>query len=202
MTIGPYDLIHQKDKRPSGEAPQAAARLDLHSVVFLLRERRLFLLMQSYLYRDPGFQIRAFLLNGDPADYVRTPLTPAWQKRVENLSDLLRRITAQTGTLPVILVYSPERAQAALAALHHQPDGVDPFVLGKALNAAATRNGVRFVDSTPAFAAAPDFQSLFYLTDGHPREGGHAALASVVEQALLTEPAFAACRGSLQVTRQ
>lgn len=65
--------------------------------------------------------------------------------------------------------------------------------MGSALNTEAARHGVRFFDTTKAFAAAPDFQSLFYLTDGHPQAGGHAVLANVMEQALLAEPMFATC---------
>nr|WP_294518299.1 hypothetical protein [uncultured Rhodopila sp.] len=200
MTIGPYDLIHQKDPPPTAGGQVAPEPLNLRSAVNLLRESRLFLLMQYYLYRDPAFQIRAFLLNRDPADYVRVPLSAAWRQRVQQAGELLHRITAETAPagVPVLLVYIPERAQAALAALKGEPPGVDPFVLGSALQTAASKAGVQFFDATRAFAEAPDFQSLFYLTDGHPREGGHAALAAVVEQGLLAEPPFSRCRGYTQ----
>ena len=166
----------------------------------MLRESRLFLVMQSYLYRDPAFQIRAFLLNGDPADYVRRPLSAIWRQRVEEVGDLLRRITAETSPagVPMLLVYVPERAQSAMAAMRSAPPGVDPFVLTAALDDVARRNGVRFLDGTPAFANAPDFYSLYYLTDGHPRDGGHAALAGVIEQGLLAEAAFSRCHDYAQ----
>jgi hypothetical protein len=202
MTIGPYDLIHLKDPPPSATGQEPQKRLNLRSAVTMLRESRRFLLTQHYLYRDPAFQIRAFLLNGDPADYVRRPLSPLWHQRVEDLGDLLRRITAETSPagVPVALVYVPERAQAAMAAMKSEPPGVDPFVLTAALDDVARRNEVRFLDGTPAFADAPDFYSLYYLTEGHLRDGGHAALASVVEQGLLAERAFARCRGYSQAT--
>ena len=193
MTIGPFDLIHLKDPPLVAGKPAPAPHLNLRVAVNLLRSSRLFLLMQYYLYRDPAFQVRAFLLNGDPADYVRKPLSPLWQQRVADLGDLLGRITAKAGSVPVLLVFIPERAQVALAGPVADPPGIDPFILGSALEKVAADHGVRFFDSTAAFAAAPDFQSLFYLTDGHPREGGHAALAGVVDQALLSEPAFARC---------
>jgi hypothetical protein len=194
MTIGPYDLIHLKDPPPA--ADPEPERIDLRWFVGRLRESRLFLMVQYQLYRDPAFQVRAFLLNGDAADYVRDPLTPLWRQRVADLGDLLGRITAQAGTVPVLLVYIPERAQAALAAMRADPPGVDPYVLPKALAATAAAHGVTLLDATKAFAAAPDFQSLFYLTDGHPREGGHAALAGAIDTALRREPAFAACTRS------
>ncbi len=202
MTIGPYDLIHLKDPPPSTGGQQQPERPNLRSAVNLLRSSRLFLVMQYYLYRDPAFQIRAFLLNGDPADYVRRPLSAVWRQRVDDFGDLLHRITAETAPagVPVLLVYVPERAQAAMAAMQSEPPGVDPFVLTAALDDVARRNGVQFLDGTPAFAHAPDFYSLYYLTDGHLRDGGHAALAGVFEQGLLAEPAFARCRGYVQAT--
>ncbi|WP_428485566.1 SGNH/GDSL hydrolase family protein [Rhodopila sp.] len=196
MTVGPYDMIHLKDKEATRGDAIPPARFKLRDLVTLLRDSRLFLVMQAYLYRDPAFNIRAFLLNGDPADYVRTPLSAAWRQRVSDIGDLLGRITAQTtpAHVPVLLFYIPERAQAALAALPSDPAGVDPLALGAALKAVAARHGVQLFDSTRAFASGPDFESLYYLTDGHPREGGHAALAGVVEKALLSEPAFNRCK--------
>lgn len=190
MPFGPHDVAHLKDSPVSANAPE---RLGLIWFVNRLRESRLFLLMQYYLYRDPAFQVRGFLMNHDPADYVRAPLTAAWEKRVADFGDLLGRIATISPHVPVLLFYLPERAQAALAATPARPPGVNPFVLQAALARTAAQHGVAFFDATSAFASAPDFGSLFYLTDGHPREGGHAALAAVVEQALLGEAAFAAC---------
>jgi hypothetical protein len=196
MTIGPFDLIHLKDTPHSADSVRRLERFNLRNAVTMLRESRLFLLMQYHLYSDPSFQIQAFLLNGAPADYVRRPLNAAWRHRVDDLGDLLGRITARTAPnhVPVLLFYIPERAQVALARLPSDPPGVDPFVLDPALEQVAIQHGVRFFDTTKAFASAPDFQSLFYLTDGHPKNGGHAALAGSVEQGLLLEPAFAVCQ--------
>ncbi len=195
MTIGPFDLVHLKDPPITERVEERPEPFNLRTVVNWLRESRLFLLMQYHLYHDPSFQIRGFLLNGDAADYIRAPLSAAWRQRVDWLGDLLGRITAQTAPdhVPVLLFYIPERAQVALARLEHDPPGVDPFVLGLALRQEAARYGVKFYDDTRAFASAPDFDSLFYLTDGHPKDGGHAALAAEVEQGVLSEPAFSRC---------
>jgi hypothetical protein len=200
LPISSYDVIHLKDPPPIVRGQEEPQHLNMHSAVSLLRDSRLFLLMQYHLYRDPAFQIKAFLLNGTSADYVRSPLSAAWQKSIDDLGDLLHRITVETtpAHVPVLLFYTPARAQAALAAEKFQPPGVDPFALGKALEEVAAQDGARFFDATPAFANAPDFQSLYYLTDGHLRDGGHAVLARVVEQALLSEPAFKACNQSEQ----
>ncbi len=196
IVIGPFDLLQMGVQRPDRAATPPREALTVRGLVLKLRESRLFLLMQYYLYRDPAFQVRAFLLNHDPADYVRTPLSPAWQQRVAMFGEILQRISAQAAEaeVPVLLLYTPERAQAALATDRRWPPGVDPFVLGHALQQVAARFGVETVDTTASFAAAPDFQGLFYLTDGHPREGGHAAIAAALVPALRALPEFAACR--------
>jgi GDSL-like Lipase/Acylhydrolase family len=194
MMIGAYDLLHLKDAPPvvAGEN-RPPLRPNPKAVANMLRRSRLFVLMQYYLYLDPAFQVRAFLLNGEPADYLRPPLSPTWQRDVDNFGDLLGRITAQTGSVPVVLVFSPERAQAALAGQVPDPPGIDPFAIGAALQQVAAGHGVHFFDATRAFGSAADFRSLYYLTDGHPNAGGHAVLANVVEHALLSQPAFARC---------
>lgn len=204
ILAGPFDLLHLQDLRPDPASPRPAEPVTVRSLALELRESRLFLVMQYYLYRDPAFQVRAFLLNGDPADYVRTPLSPAWRQRVTAYGRVLQRITAQTvpAHVPVLMVYVPERAQAALAVEQIRPPGIDPFVLGLAVRQEAGANGVQVVDSTGSFAAAPDFQSLYYLTDGHPREGGHAAIAQALVPALRALPEFARCHSEQAMSGQ
>jgi hypothetical protein len=190
MTVGPYDLQHLKDPPPLPDGPKPPRPFDL---VNRMRESRLVLLIEYYMFRDPAAHARAFLLKGDSADYVRTPLSPVWQHRVQDFGDLLARITAESEGVPVLLFYIPERPQVALAGRVADPPDVDPFVLGAALERVAAPLGVRFTDTTRALGAAPDFQSLFYTIEGHANAGGHAVIASDVEQALLSEPAFARC---------
>ena len=194
MMVGSFDIMHLKDPPPTGEGAEPPLRFNLHGAVQLLRDSRLFLLMQYELYKDPSFQIRAFLLNGDDADAVRPPLSAAWRQRVADFGDLLDRITRQTGHVPLLLLYTPGRAPVAMERPAVKPPGVDPLALGAALKQVAERDGVRFVDTTDAMASAVDFQSLYYLTDGHLTDAGQAVLAGVVERGLLADPAFAACK--------
>jgi hypothetical protein len=194
MMIGVYDVMHLKED-PSPAQEEHPGKFNMHAVLTALRDSRLFLVLEGHLYRDPAFHVRGFLLRGDAGDYVRSPLNAQWRQRVADVGDLLGRITALTAPahVPVLLFYSPERPQAALAAEASARPGIDPLALGEALGAEASKHGVRFFDSTQAFAHAPDFQSLYYVTDGHPRAAGHALLAAAVQQALLSEPAFGRC---------
>jgi hypothetical protein len=76
----------------------------------------------------------------------------------------------------------------------NDPAGINPLILESALDRVAAQHGVQFVGTTKAFAAAKSFVSLYYLTDGHPKDEGHAVMAEVVEQGLLSEPEFGVCR--------
>jgi hypothetical protein len=201
LTAGSFDVMHLNDPPPKAE-PQS---LDwsFGSIMQRLRGSRVFLMMQYYLYRDPAFQLRGFLLNGDPADFLRQPLSKAWQDRVAAFGEELQLITAQAKTagVPVLLVYVPTRAQAALAATTVHAPNLDPFVLSAALSDQATSAGAVFIDATASFASAPDFQSLFYLTDGHPASGGHAAIAHALIPALLAQAPFSSCSANLSATK-
>jgi hypothetical protein len=193
MMIGPFDLVHLKDPPPTPGHLNDQRPFDLRFVMNKLRESRLFELMQFYLYRDPDFQARAFLLNGDNVDYLRTPLSAAWRDRVANFADLLAQIAPRSDGVPILLAYVPERGHVAIAKMTNRPANVDPYLLGEALQNVAKPYGIQVLDMTRSMASVPDFQSLFYATEGHAQAGGHAAMATVVENALLAEPAFRRC---------
>jgi hypothetical protein len=195
IVIGPYDIEHLKETTQG--AATAGFQFNLHDLDAQLRKSRLFLVGQHYLYRDPAVQIAAFLRNGDESSrYLQNPLPETWRKQVDDVGALLGRITAQTApaNVPVLLFYLPTRTQAALAISKYARPGIDTAALGEALRATATQNGVAFVDTTPDFAGARDFGSLFYQADGHPTAEGHAVIAERVESTLLKLPAFGQCR--------
>jgi hypothetical protein len=193
MMIGQFDLAHLKDPPPVPGHLNDRKPFNLRFVINELRESRLFELMQYYLYRNPDFQARASLLNGDNADYLRAPLSAEWRDHVASLGNVLAQITARSDGVPVLLVFVPKRGQVAIAKMTDRPAGVDPYLLGEVLQDVAKPYGIQVLDTTRAMASAPDFQSLFYSTEGHARAGGHAVTATVVENALLAEPAFRRC---------
>ena len=204
FVIGPYDVEHLKDGNGGGHTVTAGFQFNLHGLNTQLRKSRLFIVGQHYLYRDPAVQIAGFLRNGaESSRYLDVPLAETWRNRVSDVGVLLNKITSQTvpAGVPVLLFYLPARAQAALAIPKYARPGIDPFLLGNALRAISTKSGVLFVDSTPAFASAHNFDSLFYEADGHPTSEGHAVLAKVMETTLLKLPEFAQCRASARARR-
>ncbi len=196
LTISPYDLEQQQYLAPEPRGEQPAARFNLDTILRTMRGSRLFVFITSKVYyHDPSLQVKSFLRHDDQSAYVRPPLSPAWQKRLADFGAILGRITAQTAPahVPVLVFLVPDRVQAALQAMPNKPPGVDPLALGLALKSLAAQLGAKVFDATGAFASVPDFGTLYFVADGHPRPAAHAALAGVVEQALLSEPAFARC---------
>ncbi len=200
MLITTTDLQHMNDDYSVEDQPppRHASGLSLIQIMDLLRESHLFLIGQHFLYRDPAVQVTAFTRNGvdDMNGYVVDPLPPKWQTRVDEIAALLKRMTAVTtpAGVKVVLVYVPRRVHAVLKMPRYADRRLNARVLDQGLAAAARASGVDFLDTTPDFAAARDFNSLFYLADGHPSGGGHAVIAKAVETRLLQTPAFQSCR--------
>ena len=200
IAVGAFDLIHMSE---AVEPVKHTQQLTLHDVVALLKQNtRIFIVAQHYLYRDVSAQISAFLRNGsDSSSYVDAPLPPIWHQRIDFLGGVLARITAQTRAagVPVVLLYVPDRAQAALEIPRFAHPGLNPLGLGEALRQVALAQGAEFADLTPDFAAAQDFASLYYQADGHPSAGGHRIIGRRVVNILLQDPAFAECRANAQM---
>ena len=94
--------------------------------------------------------------------------------------------------VPLLLVFVPQRAQAALLSGHAAPPSVDPYAFGQAIGRIAVRHQVGYVDLSAAFSRISDAARLYYPVDGHL--SGHAVLAAVVARGLIGDvPALAAC---------
>ena len=200
MVISTTDLMDLDfaDQPKNQPPPSPTSAGNLLSLMNMLRASRLFLVAQHFLYRDPAVQVTAFTRNGvdDMNGYVVNPLPPKWRTRVAKIGGLLKRMTAVTAPAGVktILIYVPRRVHAILEMPRYADPKLDVRVLDRSLASVARASGVDFLDTTPNFAAAKDFNSLFYLADGHPAGAGHAVIAKALETRLLETPAFQSCR--------
>ncbi|WP_174296658.1 SGNH/GDSL hydrolase family protein [Sphingomonas bacterium] len=207
MLLTPYDLQHLDDVDilvPGAHLPKPKP-FGLVDVMGMLRSSHLFDVGQHYLYLDPAIQVTAFVRNGvdDMNGYVVAPLPPKWKSRVEQIDALLKKMTAVTtpAGIKVVLVYVPRRVHAVLEIPRYAIAKLDVHILDRELQAAAHANGAEFIDTTPNFAAARNFNSLFYIADGHPSGDGHALIAKAVEARLLQMPTFQSCHGTTLAAR-
>lgn len=155
-----------------------------------LAESRAAKIAQHFLYRNPSTYVPAFLTNGDKADFLREPLSPAWRHRVQAVSDALHYYQQQFRAkgVPLMLLYAPQQAQAQLLSDHDLHfNNVDPTELPNALRAAAQAQGVLFADASRQFEAISDPENMYYNADGHLNGDGHALLAEAAVTTLTAE---------------
>jgi hypothetical protein len=206
MMVDPFDvwsLSTYPDAQPSPAAEQAATPPDsashdlVHRVEMALKSSRAVFLMQHFLFKNRAFYIKAYLLYGDKADFLRPPLAPAWDERLTRFERLAADMAgqAQKAGVPFVLLLGPQQAQAILMSDKHLPAGVDPRAFGRRMAEIARRHGMILIDSAEAFTPVKHPEDDFFPVDGHPDAAGNAVIAGALVQGLMHGPAapFAAC---------
>jgi hypothetical protein len=151
------------------------------------------LYMESYLLlHDDASYLPLYLGVGRGADFMRSPLPDAWRRQVEMFDASVTHIAAlaKAQSVPFLIVFVPQRAQAALASSHKADPDFHPFAFPTLLNAIAQRHGAAFADVTREIAPGTPSSRLFYAVNGHINAQGHAlASHAIVDQ--LTSAAMA-----------
>jgi hypothetical protein len=162
-----------------------------------LSESRTVIVARHFLYENQKHYLRLFLLQGDSADFLRVPFSPAWDKRLTDLDLLLGEMAAKIhrAHIPFVLTVIPGRAQAALLGLRDLPTSVDPYALDRRFAKIAAKYDIIFVDSFTELSRIHDAETLFYPADGHLAATGHALLSRVLVRGLTSGrlPALSAC---------
>jgi hypothetical protein len=205
--VAPFDLEKQIDPRalagrdaPAIATGTAAATLPPSRMKQFQEEvikGRSVLVAQHFLFENKETFLRVYLLYGDKADFLRQPLTAAWQKRFADMDVLIGGMADELreAGIPLIVAAVPSRAESALLSSRPLPPNVDPFAFGQQIDEIATKHGAQYVDLTAAFSRIPDAQNMYYVVDGHVAAEGQAVMAQVISRKLQdgTIPAFSKC---------
>lgn len=194
LAISPFDVAQDTVYHPpTGEPPRrpgpdtAKPPLIQRSIQFLSGSRTV-LVAKHFLYQNTQTYVRLYLLQGDTADFLRQPFTPAWEKRFSNLDLQLGEMAAKTHAagVPLLLIVAPEHAQTILLGMPNLPPGVDPYAFERRIARIAAKHGIVFVDVFKEFAAAaPQVNSLFYPADGHWTAAGHFVISQAIVRSCL-----------------
>jgi hypothetical protein len=152
-----------------------------------MREQSTFVLLTRHvLYRNDAYFLQSYLSNQDESDYIRTPLSPAWDARMSMLERVLAPVgeAAANANRPLALVYAPMEAQVLLARKGKQSDNLDPYLFERSLASVAKRHHWSFIDTTPVFVAAPPRQLNYYRVNGHPNANGQRLLGDGIVAAI------------------
>jgi hypothetical protein len=210
MALSAHDLeVFRGDQPPSKGpvgAPEESPGLTetVRALAVQLRASRATLIAQHFLYENLDSYLPLYLQHGDEADFLRPPLSTAWQHRLALFDQEVGQITALTQAkgVPFMLVFVPLRAQAALLRWKHLPNGVDPALLGKAIGNIARHHGASYLDLTETIGGRADVTDLYYPVDSHPNGAASTIIADAVATALIAgDDSLAICRDQAQARK-
>ena len=212
----PYDLNQQMCRKD--RTSQAALRCTsssaevqptvspLNRLEHLVIQSRTLLVAQHFIFQNRETFIRAYMMYGDKADYLRQPFTPVWQHRFADLDltigDIANRL--HVAGVPLVIVAVPSRAEAALLSSPQRPAHVDPFAFGREIHTIASKHGAGYVDLMGPFSRIPNAENLYFVVDGHVTTEGHKVIAEELVQKLQdgSVPAFSGCTSRQSAERR
>ncbi len=186
--IDPQQLAERNNRTIHDDAPAATLTLSPYKrLQKLLTGSRSTFVAQHFLLQNEQTFIKLYLLYGDKADFLRQPLTEAWQKRFNDLDvivgDMSKR--ARSAGARLLIVPVPSRAESAILSTRHPIAGVDAAAFGRRVEQIAAKDGADSVDLMTRFRQIPRSEDLFYAVDGHLTGDGQAVIAQGLVQKLL-----------------
>jgi hypothetical protein len=205
--VTPFDLeqkilpgeLAERDN-PTRISPTPAAKLaanPLRDFEHLLIQSRTILVAQHFIFQNRETFIRVFMVYGDRADFLRQPLTPAWQQRFADFDVIVDSVAEKlrAAGVPLIIIPVPSRVEAALLSSPQLPPRVDPYAFGREVEAIASKHGADYLDLMKPISGIPNAENLYYIVDGHVTADGHDVIAEELVRKLLdgSVPAFSQC---------
>ena len=164
-----------------------------------LSSSRLFY-MESYLImRSDANFVPMYLASGHNADFMRAPLSTEWQTKVQHFEDDVTKLSeiARDSNVPFLVIFVPQRAEAAVAASPSLGKGVDSSLLPNQLRNIVLKHGAQFADMTTQIAPGTSSSTIYYAMNGHLNGSGHGLLAKTLVNAVVdseTAPLYSQCR--------
>ncbi len=199
--IDPQAMLHRDDppvRVMHGNAPPKVTWINTYVVVPLSHSRAVYML-EDAVYHNPETYLNLYLLHGDDAGFLRSTLSPKWQKRLSDTDLLLGEMSkkAAAAGIPLVLVIPTAEAELALLSTPARP-GVDPKAFPAALTSIAAHHDIPTIDTSSSYTGQADPMRLFYLVNAHPSDSGERLLANSIEDRLpaLVPAVFQGCRNT------
>ena len=195
LVVTPNDLLRNfmNEPRPAGGRAETSL---IDRFVGGMEASRAVAITRHYLYRDQELYLRIFLKShGDDADYLRPPFTSIWEKRFQEFDSLLTAMAAkaQSQGVPLVVISSLYRQQAALLDAANDFPGTDPEAFEREISRIASKHDVLNFDVTGDFRGIAHTENLFYVANGHMNAGGQALLARSVVRQIFANHVLRAC---------
>jgi hypothetical protein len=203
LFVSPWDLLKYYEAAPPRIFADQASRFGgtagigvfslLSGIAHYLRElreqSRFVLAGRHFLYRNDEYFLEGYLSQGDASDYLRVPLSSAWQSRLAMFEKFVEPIGAAAAEMnvPLAVIFVPMEQQILLARASRKRDPSIEFgALQRQLASISEWHGWKFIDTSLAFAEAPPIGPFFYRVNGHPTGIGHSLIAKSLTSYLTT----------------
>lgn len=188
VMVSPFDLnavapekqevVHESGKSQEPLAIASLSRTVLTDMMNVTRNSRAMVVAQHYLLTDDRNLTLAYEAESHVGDVLHQPCTPLCESRYAAFQNFLENLsTGLKNSIPIVILPIPNRIAAAMLSDGIQVPGLDPNVFAARVSQIAQNYGAKTVDVFGEFSRTQHSQSLFYIVDGHPREGVHAILA-------------------------
>lgn len=169
----------------------------------LVNNSRAVTVLEHFLFQDPSTYLRLYMVYGDRADFLRSPLSAGWEERLEGFDSVLGEMAEKihAAHVPFVLIEMPSVAEASVLALQEPPPKVDPYLLNERLGQISLRHGVQFVSVLKAFRRTPGSNKFFFMVDGHMNGDGQALVSDALVDKLTAgpNPALSGCSESQEL---
>jgi hypothetical protein len=162
---------------------------------------RALVMFKELLYRSQSQYVKSFLLQGEVTDMLKVKPTDQLQSKLDKLDLYIGQIQdrAKAANVPLAVVFIPNRAEAAMIAMGHWPEGYDPYKLGEEIRTIVKRHGGTYIDILPDYREIGNPERGYYPIDGHPNIEGSAMISNMLAKEL-TKGSIAALKAPPQQT--
>jgi hypothetical protein len=165
---------------------RGAALADTVRTSFTVRNPQSYFMFQHFLYESQSRYVKAYLMDGSVAGFLRADYDPQWQERLQVFDRYAGEMAmkAKLRGIPFVVALIPNRAQTAMISMGEWPDGYDPYKLGNEVRSIVTGHGGTYIDILPYFRNVPNPESHYFPIDGHPDADGHAIISDFLARGL------------------
>jgi hypothetical protein len=194
--LTPWDILNGSVVLPATAPPDAGF---LPTARRRLKASRTGVMLRYLVYKDPSSTVRLALLGTGGPEFLKAKPSTEWQRRLHEFDGYAAEIQdrARQAGIPLVVVFMPERAQAAMISMGQWPAGFDPYKLDGDLRSMIVGHGGTYIEILPEFRSIPDPETYYFQVDGHPNARGHAWLSALLARRLISG-AFYALRIDLQ----
>jgi hypothetical protein len=144
-------------------------------------------MLRYFLFKSQSRYVASYLMGADGvAGFLKADLSADWRRDLSQFDvDAANMIgRAKSAGVPLVAVYLPSGAQAAMISMGQWPQGYDPFEMDNEIRSIIVRHGGTYISILPDYRNLPNPERGYYLVDSHPNPDGHAAIARMVAREL------------------